>query len=101
MTTTIDQTLLKTIKGVQVEYCGRVPESYTSALELFIANWIYESSTIAIESWRIADELESDPEISNAEAQRRAVVELGHLKFLETLENDNLAYDSVMVSPIC
>tara|TARA_B100000424_G_scaffold170318_1_gene131195 strand:- start:268 stop:573 length:306 start_codon:yes stop_codon:yes gene_type:complete len=101
MNTTIDQELLKTIKGVQVEYWGRVPESYTSELERFIANWVYESDSILIESWRIEEEIEADPEISNAEAQRRAVVELGHLKFLETLENDNLAYDSVMVSPIC
>ena len=101
MTTTIDQTLLETIKGVQVEYCGKVPESYTSELERFVGNWIYESDSIRLESWRIAEELEADPGISNAEAQRRAVVELGHLKFLETLEGDNLAYDSVAVSPIC
>ena len=86
---------------MQVEYWGRVPESYTSELERFIANWIYESAFILIESWRIEQEIEADPEISNAEAQRRAVVELGHLEFLETLENDNLAYDCVCVSPIC
>tara|TARA_B100000519_G_C14124466_1_gene382110 strand:- start:542 stop:847 length:306 start_codon:yes stop_codon:yes gene_type:complete len=100
MNTTIDQELLKTIKGVQVECWGRVPESYTSELERFIANWVYESDSILIESWRIEQEIEADPEISNAEAQRLAVVNLGHLEFLKTLENDNLAYDSVCVSPI-
>ena len=101
MNTKIDQELLKTIKGVQVEYCGRSPGSYTDELQRFVENWLYESDSILIESWRIEEEIEADPEITNAEAQRRAVVELGHLKFLETLENDNLAYDSVMVSPIC
>ena len=101
MNTTIDQTLLKTIKGVQVEYCGSVPDWYTDELELFIENWIYESDSVLVESWRIENELEADPEISNAEAQRRAVVNLGHLEFLKTLENDNLAYDCVCVSPIC
>ena len=100
MNTTIDKELLKTIKGVQVEYFGDVPDSYTSELERFVENWLYESDSVRLESWRIAEELEADPEISNAEAQRRAVVELGHLEFLETLENDNLAYDSVCVSPI-
>ena len=101
MTTTIDQTLLKTIKGVQVEYFGSVPDWYTDELQLFIENWIYESDSIVVESWRIEQEIEADEEISNAEAQRRAVVEFGHLKFLETLENDNLAYDCVCVAPIC
>ena len=101
MNTKIDQELLKTIKGVQVEYCGRAPESYTNDLERFVENWIYESDSVVVESWRIAEELEADPEISNAEAQRRAVVEFGHLKFLETLENDSPDYDCVMVSPIC
>ena len=101
MTTTIDQTLLKTIKGVQVECCGRSPGSYTDELQRFVENWLYESDSIVVESWRIEQEIEADPEISNAEAQRRAVVELAHLKFLETLENDNLAYDCVCVSPIC
>ena len=100
MNTKIDQTLLETIKGVQVECCGRSPGSYTSELQRFVENWLYESDSVLIESWRIENELEADPEISNAEAQRRAVVELGHLEFLETLENDNLAYDSVCVSPI-
>ena len=100
MTTTIDQTLLKTIKGVQVEYFGSVPDWYTDELQLFIENWIYESDSIVVESWRIEQEIEADPEISNAEAQRCAVVELGH-QFLETLENDSPDYDCVMVSPIC
>ena len=99
-TTTIDKALLETIKGVHVEYCGSVPESYTSDVQRFIENWIYEAVFILIEPWRIADALKADPEISNAEAQRRAVVELGHLEFLKTLENDNLSYDSVAVSPI-
>lgn len=101
MTTTIDQALLKTIKGVHTEYFGSVPDWYTDELELFIENWLYESDSVLIESWRIEQEIEADPEISNAEAQRRAVVELGHLKFLETLENDSPDYDCVMVSPIC
>ena len=101
MTTTIDQTLLETIKGVQVECCGRSPGSYTDELQRFVENWIYESDSVLIESWRVEQEIEADPEISNAEAQRRAVVELGHLKFLETLENDSPDYDCVMVSPIC
>ena len=100
MTTTIDQTLLKTIKGIQVECCGRSPGSYTDELQRFVENWIYESDSVLIESWRVEQEIEADPEISNAEAQRRAVVELGHLKFLETLENDSPDYDCVMVSPI-
>ena len=99
-TTTIDKALLKTINGVCVEYMGQVPADHIAQAESFINDFLYESKTIEVETWRIDEELKADPEITRPEAQRRAVVQLGHLRFIESLDYDARYFEKVSVSPI-
>ena len=99
-TTTIDKALLETIYGVSVEYMGQVPSDHIDQVERFINDFLYESDTIEVEAWRIDEELEADPEINRPEAQRRAVVQLGHLRFIESLDYDARYFEKVSVSPI-
>jgi hypothetical protein len=95
----IGQDLLATIKAVHVEYCGRIPNGYAERLQLWVEDWIYQSETIEVEDWRIEAEFTCDPEISGPEAQRRAVVELGHILYLESLDYVDPEY-GVATSPI-
>ena len=96
---TIGQDVLKTINGVCVEYMGQVPSDHVEQVERFINDFLYESETIEIETWRIDEELKADPEINRLEAQRRAVVQLGHLRFLESLDYEAEYFEKVAVSP--
>jgi hypothetical protein len=97
--TTIGQDVLKTINGVCVEYMGQVPADHIEQAERFINDFLYESKSIEVETWRMDEELKADPEITRLEAQRRAVVQLGHLRFLESLDYEAEYFDKVAVSP--
>ena len=98
-TVTIGQDVLKTINGVCVEYMGQVPSDHVEQVESFINDFLYESETIEVATFRIDEELEADPEINRLEAQRRAVVQLGHLRFLESLDYEAEYFEKVAVSP--
>lgn len=97
--TTIGQDVLKTINGVCVEYMGQVPADHIEQAERFINDFLYESKSIEVETWRIDEELKADPEITRLEAQRRAVVQLGHLRFLESLDYEAQYFENVSVAP--
>ena len=96
---TVGTEILETLKGVQVEYCGRVPKGYPEELRQFIESWIYELEQLTLDQQRIDDELMwSDFSISELEAIQRAVVEVGYIKWLDSLDYD--ADYGVALSPI-
>jgi len=98
--TTIGSETLATIRGVHVEHSGRVPSDHLNELERFVESWIYESSTIEVETWRVEEHLAADEAIARVEAERRAVVDLGHLRFLESLDFEAQYFESVAATPI-
>ena len=93
----VDRSTLDLIRGVDVEYCGSVPAGHLDEVQEFIEGFVYDGD-ITVEAWRIAEELDIEPGISSQEAVCRAVVELGHLRFLESLDWD-CDYE-VAVAPI-
>ena len=95
---TVGSEILETITGVQVEYCGRVPKGYPEELQQFVETWVYEQETISVEQWFIDEELTADPDITELEAIQRAVIEIGYLAWLNSLDYD--ANFGVALSPI-
>ncbi len=93
----VNRCTLDLIRGVHVEYCGLVPAGHVDQVQEFVEGFVYDGG-ITVEAWRIAEELEIEPGISRQEAVCRAVVELGHLRFLESLDWD--CNYNVAVAPI-
>ena len=88
-TRNISRDILATIKAVQVEYCGRVPKGYTEEMQQYIESWIYGLEQLTIDQQRIDDELLwADFSISELEAIQRAVVEIGYINWLDSLDYD-------------
>ena len=86
---TVGSEILETITGVQVEYCGRVPKGYTEEMPQYIESWIYGLEQLTIDQKRIDDELMwSEFSISELEAIQRAVVEIGYINWLDSVDYD-------------
>lgn len=97
-TEVIDKDLLETIKGVHLDYSSNVREKHLDALQSFIEQWIYESTSVTIDTWRIQEEYMEGASIE--QAQRQAVVELGHLRFLESHPDLQSSLEHVAASPV-
>jgi hypothetical protein len=95
---TVGKETLATIKGVNLEYCGRIgfdPEAATQ----FCENWLYEQESVDVDADEVGA-LVVSAELATDQAIVQAVVDAAFLAWLESQESEPTGADGVAVTAI-